>query len=268
MPASLTGPARDARGNFRHGRARRWNFFFCLQVAGQVSSPILNGTSHRRGAGEMIRELSGIDRFGMVAALALLIGLSGGLSGCADSSNPELPTADLATDDQAPLYRIGPLDSLEIFVWRNQELSRTVTVRPDGRITVPLVEDLYVSNKTPSELAKEIEQALAVYIQDPLVTVMVAGFNGPFDQQVRIVGAAEQPKAIPFQAEMTLLDVMIQVGGLTEFADGDNTTLVRLVDGEMREYNVRVDSLVRDGDISANVAMFPGDILIIPESFL
>ncbi len=116
-------------------------------------------------------------------------------------------------------------------------------------------------------LAREIEKALAVYIQNPLVTVMVSGFNGPFDQQIRILGEAQQPLAIPFQADMTLLDVMIRVGGVTDFADGDNATLVRLSDGEMREYRVRIDSLVRDGDISANIAMLPGDVLIIPESF-
>ena len=198
---------------------------------------------------------------GLLAGTALLIGLA------ACSGNPELPTADLAAKSEAPFYRIGPLDSLEIFVWRNDDLSRSVTVRPDGRITVPLVEDLYVTDRTPSELAREIEKALAVYIQNPLVTIMVGGFNGPFDQQIRVVGAAQQPLAIPFQADMTLLDVMIRVGGVTEFADGDNATLVRLSEGEMREYRVRIDSLVRDGDISANIAMLPGDVLIIPESF-
>lgn len=198
---------------------------------------------------------------GLLAGTALLIGLA------ACSGNPELPTADLTAKSEAPLYRIGPGDSLEIFVWRNDDLNRGVTVRPDGRVTVPLVEDLYVTDRTPSEIAREIENALAVYIQNPLVTIMVGGFNGPFDQQIRVLGEAQEPLAIPFQADMTLLDVMIRVGGVTEFADGDNATLVRLSEGEMREYRVRIDSLVRDGDISANIAMLPGDVLIIPESF-
>ena len=180
--------------------------------------------------------------------------------------DPELPTAGLADTSEAPLYRIGPGDSLEIFVWRNEDLSRSVTVRPDGRITVPLVEDLLVTDKTPSALAREIEEALAVYIQNPLVTIMVNGFTGPFDQQVRVLGAAQEPRAIPYQADMTALDVMIAVGGLTEFADGNGATLVRLADGDQQQYRVRLDSLVRDGDISANVAMLPGDVLIIPES--
>lgn len=197
----------------------------------------------------------------LLAATALLIGLA------ACSGDPELPTADLTTKSEVPYYRIGPGDILEIFVWRNIDLSRSVTVRPDGRITVPLVEDLYVTDRTSSELAREIEKALAVYIQDPLVTVIVSGFSGPFDQQVRILGEAQQPLAIPFQAGMTLLDVMIRVGGVTEFADGDNSTLVRFSDGEMREYRVHIDSLVRDGDISANFALLPGDVLIIPEGF-
>ncbi len=198
---------------------------------------------------------------GLLAGTALLIWLA------ACSSIPELPTADLAAKTETPLYRIGPGDSLEIFVWRNEDISRSATVRPDGRITVPLAEDLYATDRTPSELAREIEKALAVYIQNPLVTIMVGGFNGPFDQQIRVLGEAQQPLAIPFQADMTLLDVMIRVGGLTDFADGDEATLVRLGEGGMRQYRVRLDSLVRDGDISANIAMLPGDVLIIPESF-
>ena len=207
--------------------------------------------------------VKGKPRAGLLLGLAFLFGLAA----CSSNENPELPTANLAAKTEAPLYRIGPGDSLEIFVWRNPDVSRGAVVRPDGRITVPLVEDLYVTDMTPAEVAREIEGALAIYIQNPLVTVIVGGFIGPFDQQVRILGEATSPTAIPFSADMTLLDVMIAVGGITEFADGDNTTLVRLVDGEMREYRVRVASLVQDGDISANIAMLPGDVLIIPESF-
>jgi polysaccharide export outer membrane protein len=198
-----------------------------------------------------------------VAGAALLFGLGA----CANNTSEELPTADLGVETEAPYYRIGPGDNVEIFVWRNADLSRAVAVRPDGRITVPLVEDLYVTGKTPSELARLIEKELGVYIQDPLVTVMVAGFRGPFDQQIRVTGEAQSPSAIPYQADMTLLDVMISVGGITEYADGDNSTLVRVSDGQMQEYRVRIDSLVRDGDISANIAMLPGDVLIIPETY-
>ena len=191
------------------------------------------------------------------------------LTASACSTGNTLPEAKLGqVDVEAPLYRVGPGDSLQIFVWRNPDLTRGVTVRPDGRITVPLIDDLKANDKTPTELARDIEQELAAYIQDPLVTVIVGGFSGTFQQQVRVVGAATQPQAIPYRANMTLLDVMIRVGGLTEFAAGDRAKLIRVVDGEQEEFDVEIDSLVRDGEISENVAMRPGDVLIIPETFL
>lgn len=183
------------------------------------------------------------------------------------TTKPEVPAAQAETPELPPLYQIGAGDALTIFVWRNAELTTTVIVRPDGRISVPLIEDLYVEGKNPSDLAREIESELAVYIQDPLVTVMVGAFVGTFPQQVRIVGEATLPQAIPYRANMTVLDVVIATGGLTEFADGNNTTLVRLQDGELMEYRVRLDDLLEDGDISANVALLPGDILIVPETF-
>ncbi len=188
-----------------------------------------------------------------------------GLGGC--SNNRDLPPATVELPEVPPLYQIGAGDSLTIFVWRNAELTTSVAVRPDGRISVPLIEDLYVEGKNPTDLAREIETELAVYIQDPLVTVIVGGFVGTFPQQVRIVGEASQPRALLYRANMTLLDVIIQTGGLTEFADGNNTTLVRVEEGAMKEYRVRVDDLLNDGDISANVALLPGDILIVPETF-
>lgn len=167
----------------------------------------------------------------------------------------------------SPLYRIGPGDSLQIFVWRNAELSTSVPVRPDGRISVPLIEDLEVTGRTPTELAREIETALGVYVQDPSVTVIVTGFVGPYSQQVRVVGEAAQPQAIAYRANMTVLDVMIAVGGLTEFAAGNRATLVRQTAEGQKQFRVRIDDLIKQGDISANVEMLPGDVLIIPESF-
>jgi polysaccharide biosynthesis/export protein len=201
-------------------------------------------------------------------SLATLFGavlLTAGMAAC--STKPEVPAAQAVAPEVPPLYQIGAGDSLTIFVWRNAELTTSVSVRPDGRISVPLIEDLYVEGKNPSDLSREIEKELAVYIQDPLVTVMVGGFVGTFPQQVRIVGEASQPRAIPYRANMTVLDVVIQTGGLTEFADGNNTTLVRVEDGTPKEYRVRLDDLLEDGDISANVALLPGDILIVPETF-
>lgn len=208
--------------------------------------------------------MTGFGMRSLVTALGAVLMVLG-LSAC--SNNRDLPPATVEMPEVPPLYQIGAGDSLTIFVWRNAELTTGVTVRPDGRISVPLIEDLYVEGKNPTELAREIETELAVYIQDPLVTIIVGGFVGTFPQQVRIVGEASQPQAILYRANMTLLDIIIQTGGLTEFADGNNTTLVRVEDGSMKEYRVRVDDLLNDGDISANVALLPGDILIVPETF-
>jgi len=191
-----------------------------------------------------------------------------GLGACADTHG-ELPAANFVAPSEGPGpdYLIGPLDTLNIFVWRNQEVTTTVTVRPDGRISVPLIEDLSATGKTPTQLARDIEEKLSVYIRNPIVTVIVSGFVGPFAQQVRVVGEAVEPQAIPYRANMTLLDVMISVGGLTEFAAGNRASLVRYEGGEQREYTVRVSDLIRYGDTSANVTILPGDVIIIPESF-
>jgi polysaccharide export outer membrane protein len=164
-------------------------------------------------------------------------------------------------------YVIGPGDSLQIFVWGNQELSTTASVRPDGKFTTHLVEDVEASGKTSTELARDIEKVYADYVKHPVVSVIVGGFAGVPEQQVRVVGEATNPIGIPFRKHMTLLDLMIAVGGVTEFADANNTVLVRNFEGRQASYRVRVDDLLKDGDISANVTLFPGDILIIPESW-
>jgi polysaccharide biosynthesis/export protein len=194
------------------------------------------------------------------------------LSGCASGgADGQLPAAAFVAPEEGPgaNYIIGPLDQLQIFVWRNPELSTNVSVRPDGRITVPLIEDLAATGKTPTQLADDIEKQLAAYIQNPIVSIIVANFNGPFAQQVRIVGQATKPAALPYRANMTLLDAMIAVGGLTEFAAGDRATLIRFdkATGQQREYRVKLESLLEDGKTSANVRLEPGDVIIIPESF-
>lgn len=204
--------------------------------------------------------------------LILLASAAALLSGCASRSGGEtLPAATFVGVEEGPgaTYVIGPLDQLQIFVWRNPELSTNVSVRPDGRITVPLIEDLAATGKTPTQLADDIEKALGAYIQAPIVSVIVSNFNGPFAQQVRIVGQAAKPAALPYRANMTLLDAMIAVGGLTEFAAGDRARLVRFdkATGQQREYDVRIESLLEDGKTSANVKLEPGDVIIIPESF-
>lgn len=187
------------------------------------------------------------------------------LAGC--TSLEELPAISDQASVERPFYQIGPGDGLTIFVWKNPDLTTSVPVRPDGRISVPLMEDLDVTGKTPTELSREIEKELSVYVQDPLVTVIVTGFVGPFSRQVRVVGEAASPQALPYRDNMTLLDVMIAVGGLTEFADGNSSTVVRQADGEQKQYRARLSDLIKDGDISANATLLPGDIIIVPESF-
>ncbi|NHO64701.1 sugar ABC transporter substrate-binding protein [Aestuariicella hydrocarbonica] len=192
-----------------------------------------------------------------------------GLSGCSWISPqekvraPELSEADVPEFD----YIIGTGDSLEIFIWGSEELSTTVTVRPDGKITTRLVEDLPASGLTSTELARNIEKAYAKYVKSPVVSVIVNGFTGVPTQQVRVVGEATNPTAIPFSKHMTLLDLMIRVGGLSDFADGNDTVLIRRVDGEQTIFSLRVDDLLNDGDITANTTLMPGDIIIIPEAW-
>jgi polysaccharide biosynthesis/export protein len=185
------------------------------------------------------------------------------VTGCGGA--PELPPAPPASSLPTAEYRIGPGDSLDIFVWRNPELTVTVPVRPDGRVSIPLVEDVVAIGKTPTTLAREYEQRLAKYIREPLVTVIVTNFVGPIPDQVRIIGEAAQPRALPYRADMTVLDAMIAVGGLTRYAAGNNSVLVRTANGQQTTYAVHLSSLIRDGDVSSNVALQPGDILIIPQ---
>ncbi|MEY4563792.1 MAG: hypothetical protein RLZZ618_3069 [Pseudomonadota bacterium] len=176
------------------------------------------------------------------------------------------PPAPQTVDTPNHRYKIGPLDALNIVVWRNPELSSQVTVRPDGRISTPLVEDLVAANRSPADLAREIETVLAKYVRDPVVTVVVGGFQGTYADQIRIVGEASRPQAVAYRQNMTVLDVMIQVGGLTDFANGNGAVLVRGSEGG-KQYSVRLKDLLKSGDISANVAILPGDIVIIPQSW-
>ncbi len=190
------------------------------------------------------------------------------LNGCASQTEqrPELPGAS-GDAQYSTRYRIAPGDTVQIFVWRNPEVSTSVPVRPDGLLSAPLLEEVPAAGKTPAELARDLEAELATYLRDPLVTVIVNGFVGTFREQIRVVGEATKPRAMLYNDSMTLLDVMIQAGGLTDFADGNNSTLVRVVDGKQEEYRLRLDDLIRNGDITANVDMRPGDIIIVPEAW-
>lgn len=202
-----------------------------------------------------------------VSLMSLVFGLL--LSAC--SSQVTLPTASLhpsnTKDISSYKYLIGSGDVLNIFVWRNPEVSGSFVVRPDGMITTSLVEDIPVSGKTPTELARSIEEILSTYLRDPIVTVTVESFTGPFSEQIRVIGEASNPQSVNYKQNMTLLDVMIQVGGLTEFADGNDATLVRVEDGQQKQYNILIEDLIKNGQIEANVDVLPGDIIVIPETW-
>jgi len=200
---------------------------------------------------------------GKYSAIVLAAACALALGGCATRGGQQ-PIETQVTDSQ---YLIGPGDAVNIIVWRNPEVSMAVPVRPDGKITTPLVEDLPAAGKTSTALARDIEKALAKYIQQPVVTVVVTNFVGNYSEQIRVIGQATKPQALPYRRDMSLMDVMIAVGGTTEFAAGNRASLIRNVDGKQQRFNVRLDDLVKEGDISANVPMRPGDVLVIPESF-
>lgn len=188
-------------------------------------------------------------------------------AGCSsNSSYPPVPDAQRNVEVDYD-YILGPGDTVAIFVWGNEELSSTSAVRPDGKLTTHLVEDLQASGKTSTQLARDIEEAYSEYVRQPVVSVTVSGFTGIPEQSVRVMGQATTPKMVPYKKHMTLLDVMISSGGLTDYADGNNSVLVRMVDGKEVSYGLRLDDLVKDGDISANISVMPGDIIIITESW-
>jgi polysaccharide export outer membrane protein len=200
-------------------------------------------------------------------AAAAIAGLA--LSGCAGGGD-QLAPASFVSMQEGPgeEYVIGPLDELTIDVWRNPELGAKVSVRPDGRITTPLVSDMPAVGKTPAMLSEDIRLQLSQYIDNPLVSVIVDKFSGTFSQQIRIIGATEKPASLPYRANMTVLDAMIAVGGLSEFAAGNSAKLTRFdkSTGKQKEYALRLSDLLKKGDTKANVLLQPGDVIIIPES--
>ncbi|TFV95053.1 sugar ABC transporter substrate-binding protein [Oxalobacteraceae bacterium OM1] len=196
--------------------------------------------------------------FRVVAALAVIFAAL--LAGCA--SHPPAPPAAAVSYD----YQIGPGDTLNIVVWRNPELSMTVPVRPDGRITAPLVEDMQAAGKTTTTLARDMEKVLSQFVHDPVVTVVATNIVGPYSEQIRVVGEAAKPQLLQYKQKMTLVDVMIAVGGMTEFAAGNRASILRTSEGD-KQYGVRLNDLLKRGDFSANVEMRPGDVLIIPQSW-
>ncbi len=195
---------------------------------------------------------------------SLVVGLSMVL--VAACSAPKFPPAPVSASSDDYNYIIGAGDTLNIIVWRNPELSLSVPVRPDGKISAPLVDEMVAQGKNSSQIARDVEKELSKYVRDPVVTVVVTSFVGPYSEQIRVVGEAAKPQFLPYKQKMTLLDVMIAVGGLTDFAAGNSATIVRSGEGS-KQYSVRLSDLIKRGDVSANVEMKPGDILIIPQSF-
>lgn len=185
------------------------------------------------------------------------------VGGCAAPINASIVT-DVSIDRE---YLIGAGDSVNILVWRNPDVSMTVTVRPDGKITTPLVEDLLASGKTSTELARDIERVLGKYIQQPVVTVIVINFVGPYSEQIRVIGEAGKPQSLPYRQGMSLMDLLIAVGGITDFAAGNKANIIRTKNGTQKKIGVRLNDLLKDGDMTANIDVHPGDVLIIPESF-
>jgi polysaccharide export outer membrane protein len=187
------------------------------------------------------------------------------LGGCATSAPVDV-TGSPASSTASQQYRIGPGDQLQVFVFNQPELTTSVPVRPDGRVSTPLVEDMQAAGKTPNELGRDIENVLREFVRSPKVSIIVTNFVGTFGDQIRVVGEAAHPQALPYRNGMTLLDVMIAVGGLGQYAAGNRAHLIRRVGGKSVDMRVRVDDLINKGDLSANVVIQPGDVLSIPQS--
>ena len=193
----------------------------------------------------------------------IIVTLAAMLPGGCGSTYPRAPALAASSDYR---YVIGPGDTVSIVVFRSPELSMVVPVRPDGKIAAPLVEDLPAIGKDSTTLARDIEKALSKFIRDPVVTVVVTSFVGPYSEQIRVVGEAAKPQVLSYKQKMTLLDVMIAVGGVTDFADGNAASILRTSEGN-KQYSVRIKDLLKRGDVSANVEMKPGDVVIIPQSW-
>lgn len=194
-----------------------------------------------------------------IAAAALLLGVS-----MAGAQAQDVAKAGGPEDSSD--YLIGPGDTLNVFVWGEDDLSVTIPVRPDGMISTPLVEDMVAVGKTPTQLARDIEKVLSEYIRAPQVTIIIQNFVGTFSAQIRVLGQAVNPGSVPYRDNMTLMDVMLEVGGMTDFASGNRAKLTRTVDGKRQTTRVKLDNLMNKGDLDENVRMLPGDVITIPEA--
>ena len=177
----------------------------------------------------------------------------------------DAPASSALSPDEEASYVIGPGDQLQVFVWRNPELSTTVPVRPDGKISTPLVNDVVAVGKSPAQLSKDIEQVLGEYIRSPQVSVIVLQARSAYSE-VRVVGEVQRPQAVPYRSGMTVLDVVLAVGGLNPYAAGNRAKLIRKDNGANTEIRVKLEDLLNDGDMNQNVPVKPGDVLVVPQS--
>lgn len=219
-----------------------------------ITSTLLHGVSVRRPATWTWIKSMGL---ALVAVMALAGCESGTIAAEKISRTPVVPQDD---------YRIGAGDSLKIFVWRNEDLTTQLSVRPDGKISMPLVSDMVAAGKTPTQLAEDLTNVLSEYVRSPKVNVIVTGFVGTFAAQIRVVGEAGHPKVIPYRAGMTLLDVMLEAGGLAEHASGNSTKVLRVIDGKTVKISVKLNNLLYKGDVTQNIMMLPGDVVVVPLS--
>ena len=197
--------------------------------------------------------------------LLILFPLLGVLGGCAYFyARPPSRVEAVGQIDQTD-YVIAAGDTLTVFVWRNPELSLPVPVRPDGRISVPLIQDVQAAGRTPGQLCEVIAAKLGKYIQEPQVTVIVQAAGGQDQTSIKVIGEAITPRVVPYHVGLTLIEVMANVGGLTDFADGNRSYLIRYVNGKPKRFRLRIASLLRSGDMRANIELAPGDVISIPE---
>lgn len=219
----------------------------------------------RRSRRAIERWLRALSESGTVCRLIGMVCLIA-LGACRELPPP--PTLSESDVLDTPEYIIAPLDTVQVFVWRAPDLSVTVPVRPDGRITIPLVEDLPAAGKTSTVLARDVEKALQPYVQNPKATVVVEGFASQTAQMVKVIGEVARPVTVHYQMHMSVLDIMAEAQGLTEFADGNDAKLIRKVDGQERTYQLHLKDLLDDGRMSANAKLRPGDLIVVPKSLL
>lgn len=179
--------------------------------------------------------------------------------------SPSAPVPSAIGEDAASRYIIGPGDALQVFVWRNPELTTTVPVRPDGKISTPLVEDMVAVGKTPSQLARDVEKVLSEYVRSPQVNIIVTQPASTFSQ-VKVIGQVARPQSLPFHEGMTVLDAVLAVGGLNPFASGNRAKVIRQENGKPREIRIKLDDLVNKGEMATNIQLRPGDVLVVPQS--